>query len=53
MIQKFSFIYKSTAVFLLLAMFSPLFTASANAQQMAAKAKAKPLTENQKILHVA
>jgi len=52
MIQKFSFIYKSTTVFLLLAMFSPLFTASANAQQMAAKAKTKPLTENQKILHV-
>jgi uncharacterized protein (DUF1800 family) len=52
MIQKFSSIYKFTAFFLLLAMFSPLLTASTNAQQMMAKTKAKPLTENQKILHV-
>ena len=50
--QIFSLIHKSTTFFLLLAMFSPLFTASTNAQQMMAKTKAKPLTENQKILHV-
>ncbi|MEJ7862091.1 MAG: DUF1800 domain-containing protein [Pyrinomonadaceae bacterium] len=49
---KFPFIHKSTTFFLLVAMFSPLFMVSTNAQQMAAKTKAKPLTENQKILHV-
>ncbi len=50
--QKFSFIHKSAAFFLLLAMFTPLFTASTNAQQMVTKTKAKALTENQKILHI-
>jgi uncharacterized protein (DUF1800 family) len=49
--RKSSLIRKTTA-FLMLAMFTPLFSIGANAQQMAQKTKVKPLTENQKILHV-
>ena len=48
---KFSLIHKFTAVLMLAAMFSPIFTTGANAQNMS-KASAKPLTGNQKILHV-
>ncbi|MCY7347201.1 MAG: DUF1800 family protein [Pyrinomonadaceae bacterium] len=46
-----SFIHKITATVMLAAMFSPLLNSGANAQ-MLAKTTAKPLTENQKILHV-
>jgi uncharacterized protein (DUF1800 family) len=37
---------------MLSAMFTPLFSIGTNAQQMTKNTKAKPLTENQKILHV-
>jgi len=49
---KFSSVQKTTAFLMLLAMFTPLFSIGANAQAMMQKTKAKPLTENQKILHV-
>jgi uncharacterized protein (DUF1800 family) len=45
-------IQKATAFLMLLAMFTPLFSIGAHAQQMSRKTAAKPLTENQKILHV-
>ncbi len=48
---KFSLISKITAFVMLAAMFSPIFSIGANAQAMA-KTNAKPLTEDQKILHV-
>ena len=48
---KFSLIQKFTAVLMLAAMFSPIFSTGANAQNMS-KPSAKPLTEDQKILHV-
>ncbi len=48
---KFSFIYKITTLLMLAAIFSPLLSIGANAQTMT-KMTAKPLTENQKILHV-
>jgi len=50
--EKFSSVQKTTALLMLLAMFTPLFSIGANAQAMMQKTKAKPLTENQKILHV-
>jgi uncharacterized protein (DUF1800 family) len=50
--RKSSLVHKVTAFLMLLAMFTPLFSNGANAQQMTPKAKTKPLTENQKILHV-
>jgi uncharacterized protein (DUF1800 family) len=50
--KKSSLIHKATAFLMLLAMSTPLFSIGANAQQMMQKTKAKPLTENQKILHV-
>ncbi len=50
--RKSSLIDKTTAFLMLLVMFTPLFSVGANGQQMAQKTKAKPLTENQKILHV-
>ncbi len=50
--RKSSLIHKTTAFLTLLVMFTPLFSIGANAQQMMQKTKAKPLTENQKILHV-
>jgi len=50
---KFSLIHKITACLMLTAMFSPIFSIGANAQQaMLSKNSAKPLTEEQKILHV-
>ncbi len=49
--QKFSSIHKITAFLMLFAMFSPVFSIDATAQTMQ-KSKSKPLTENQKILHV-
>ncbi len=52
MIRKFSAIYKFTAFFVMIAMFSPLFLSGANAQSMMRKSNAKSLTEDQKILHV-
>ncbi len=48
---KFSLIHKITAFFMLAAMFSPIFSIGANSQKMS-KTNAKPLTEEQKILHV-
>ncbi len=50
--RKFSLFHKTTTFLMLLAMFTPLFSVGANAQQMTAKTTAKPLTEDQKILHV-
>jgi uncharacterized protein (DUF1800 family) len=50
--RKSSPIHKATAFLMLLAMFTPLFSIGANAQQMISKTKAKPLTDDQKILHV-
>lgn len=52
MIRKLSTIYKFTAFFLMLAMFSPFFAVGANAQAMMRKTSAKSLTEDQKVLHV-
>ncbi len=49
--KNFSLIQKAAAVLMLAAMFSPLFSTGANAQTMA-NTKLKPLTEDQKILHV-
>ncbi len=51
---QFSIGYKLAAFLMLLAMFSPIFTAAANAQEaMMKKSSAmKALTEDQKILHV-
>jgi uncharacterized protein (DUF1800 family) len=49
---KFSLIHKFTAFLMLAAMFSPIFTIGANAQTMAKNNAKKPLTEEQKILHV-
>lgn len=49
--HKFIPVYKVTAFFVILAMFSPLFAISANAQMMR-KVKSNSLTEDQKILHV-
>jgi hypothetical protein len=49
--SKFSFIHKITAVLMSAAMFVPVFAIGANAQMMS-KTKLKPLTEEQKILHV-
>jgi len=49
--MKFSSINKITALVMLAAMFSPLFSVGANAQMMA-KTMAKTLTDDQKILHV-
>ncbi len=49
--QKFSLIHKITALLMLAAMFSPIFTVGATAQ-MKQKTSAKQLTEDQKILHV-
>ncbi|MDQ3711496.1 MAG: DUF1800 domain-containing protein [Acidobacteriota bacterium] len=49
--QKFFLIHKITALLMLAAMFSPIFTVGANAQMMK-KTSAKQLTEDQKILHV-
>jgi uncharacterized protein (DUF1800 family) len=49
--DRFSLINKITAFVMTLAMFSPLFAVSANAQMMG-KTKAKALTEDQKIIHV-
>ncbi len=52
MTMKFSLTNKITALIMLAAMFSPLVSISANAQQMAAaKTMTKSLTEDQKILH--
>jgi uncharacterized protein (DUF1800 family) len=48
---KFSLIRKITAFVMLAAMFSPIFSVGASAQAMS-KTNAKPLTEDQKILHV-
>ncbi len=50
--RKSSLIHKVTAFLMLSAMFTPLFSIGTNAQQMTKNTKAKPLTENQKILHV-
>ncbi len=51
--RKSSLIHEVVTFLMLLAMFTPLFSIGANAQrQMIQKAKAKPLTEEQKILHV-
>ncbi|MEZ5427378.1 MAG: DUF1800 domain-containing protein [Pyrinomonadaceae bacterium] len=50
--QQYSPIRKLTVFVLMLAMFSPLLTASARAQEMMRPAKAKALTADQKILHV-
>jgi uncharacterized protein (DUF1800 family) len=49
---QFSARYKFTAVLMLAAMLTPIFTIGASAQQMIQKFGAKALTENQKILHV-
>jgi len=50
---QFSAVYKFTALLMLCAMLSPVFTVGASAQQsMMQKPSAKPLTESQKILHV-
>ena len=49
--KKFSLFHKLTAFLTLAAMFSPFFAVAANAQTMQ-KTKLKPLTEEQKILHV-
>lgn len=49
--SKFTSISKATAVIALLAMFSPLFTFSVNAQQMMRNASAGKLSGDQKILH--
>lgn len=48
---RFSLIHKVTALSMLAAIFSPIFAIGAAAQTRA-KTSAKPLTENQKILHV-
>ncbi len=48
---KFSLISKLTAFIMLATMFSPIFSIGANAQAMS-KTNAKPLTDDQKILHV-
>ncbi len=48
---KFSFASKITTFVMLAAMFSPIFSVGASAQAMP-KTNAKPLTEDQKILHV-
>ncbi len=48
---EFSARYKFTAVLMLAAMLTPIFTTGASAQMMQ-KSGAKALTENQKILHV-
>ncbi len=50
--SKFSTMQKLTAFLMLAAMFSPVFSINAGAQQMTASAQSKALTENQKILHV-
>ena len=52
--SQFSNTYKFTALLMLLAMLSPVFSIGANAQQkaMMQKSNAKTLTEDQKILHV-
>jgi uncharacterized protein (DUF1800 family) len=53
--KGYSIFYKLTALIMLSAMFTPLFTVSANAQAMtktAMKTGSKPLTEDQKIRHV-
>ncbi|MGI8789057.1 MAG: DUF1800 family protein, partial [Pyrinomonadaceae bacterium] len=47
--QKFSLIQKTTSFLMILAMFSPMLAAAGDNGQ---NAKSKPLTENQKILHV-
>ena len=52
MINRFSLIHKFTTLFMLLAMFAPVSIIGVNAQMMMQKTSAKPLTENQKILHV-
>jgi uncharacterized protein (DUF1800 family) len=49
--QRIIPIYKLTAFFVMLAMFSPLFAIGTNAQMMR-KVKSNSLTEDQKILHV-
>ena len=53
--KGYSILYKLTVLMMLTAMFTPLFSNSANAQTMAkpaVKTNAKPLTKDQKILHV-
>ncbi len=50
--ENFTSINKITVLLIVVAMFTPLFSVGANAQTMTQKTKAKPLTEDQKILHV-
>ena len=53
--KSYSIIYKLTALMMLTAMFTPLLATGASAQTMAkttTETKLKPLTEDQKILHV-
>ncbi|MDQ6786880.1 MAG: DUF1800 domain-containing protein [Acidobacteriota bacterium] len=49
--KQFSAVYKFTVFLMLSALLTPIFTVGANAQAMQ-KTSAKPLTEDQKILHV-
>ncbi len=47
--QQFSFIQKFTSLLMILAMFSPLLAAG---RDNGKSGSSKPLTENQKIIHV-